>query len=164
MTTEQYNAWSLILQLLIWVAMIATFFVYFNQLRAMQRGAVGQNILSLVNFLQAPYVRDARHSVRGPLRAKSYKDWTDEEKRDASLVCSTYDAASILIYGQRLVPGEPFISNWAASIKDCYEICKDHITEMQREENSGPRYWSNFGVLYDAVMKARFVAVRPTAD
>ena len=163
MTTEQYNLWSLILQLLIWTAMIATFIVYFSQLRAMQRGAVGQNIVSLVNFLQAPYVRDARRTVRASLKAKLYEHWTEKEKRDASLVCSTYDAASILIYRQGLVPPDPFIKNWGASIKDCYEICKDHITEMQKEENSGPLYWTNFVVLYNAVMTDRSVAVRPKA-
>lgn len=159
MKTEVYNVYSLILQVLIWGAMIATFVIYFRQLRAMQRGAVGQNILSLVNFLQAPYVRDARITVRVCLKPKPYEQWTDVEKRDASLVCSTYDAAAILIFQQRLVPPEPFISNWAASVKDCYEVCRDHITEMQKEENSGPEYWNNFATLYDAVMKARAVVV-----
>lgn len=152
MTTEVYNAWNLILQVLIWGAMIATFIVYFRQLRAMQQGATGQNILSLVNFLQAPYVRDARTTVRTQLKAKPYAMWTENEKREASLVCSTYDAAAILIFQHRLVPADPFISNWGASIRNCYEICQEHIAEMQRHDNSGAEYWNNFAVLYHAAV------------
>lgn len=97
-TTEVYNAWNLILQGLIWVALIATFIVYLRQLRAMQRGATGQNIVSLINLLQAPNVRDARTTVRTQLKTKPYPTWTENEKREASLVCSAYDVAAILIF------------------------------------------------------------------
>lgn len=151
MTIEVYNAWSLLLQVLIWTAMIATFIVYFRQLRVMQHAAVGQNILSVVNFLQATYVRDARTTVRRRLKGKALADWTDDEKRDASLVCSTYDVAAILIFQQRLVPAEPFITNWGPSIKDSYETCQPFITEMQKIENSGPHYWNDFAQLYAVV-------------
>jgi hypothetical protein len=151
MITEVYNAWSIVLQVAIWAAMFATFVVYFRQLKTMQKAAEGQNILSIVNFLQAPYVRDARTTVREVLKSKPYIDWTKDEKRQASLVCSTYDVASILIYHQKLVPQEPFISNWGPSIKDCYEVCREHINEMQKPENSGLEYWNDFILLYKAV-------------
>lgn len=153
MNTEVYNAWSLVLQLMVWVAMIATFLVYFRQLRAMQRGAIGQNILSVVNYLQAPYVREARTIVRENLRGRHFSDWSDPEKRAAALVCSTYDVAAILIFQQELVPSEPFVSNWGPSIKDCYEILREYIAEMQKPENSGPAYWNDFGMLYQAVVE-----------
>jgi hypothetical protein len=153
MNTDFYNAWGLLLQVLIWAAMIATFIVYLCQLRAMKRAAVGQNILSVVNFLQATYVRDARTTVRKRLKGKALADWTDDEKRDASLVCSTYDVAAILIFQQRLVPAEPFITNWGSSIKDCYEVSEPFITEMQKHENSGPHYWNDFAQLYAVVRK-----------
>jgi hypothetical protein len=151
MVTDVYNAWSIVLQVVIWAAMLATFIVYFRQLRTMQKTAEGQNILSIMNFLQAPYVRDARTTVREVLKSKPYADWTKDEKRQASLVCSTYDVASILIYQQKLVPQGPFISNWGPSIKDCYQICREHIAEMQKPENSGSGYWNDFVLLYQAV-------------
>lgn len=160
MTTEVYNAWNLILQVFIWGAMIATFIVYFLQLRATQRGATGQNILSLVTFLQAQYVREARTTVRAQLKAKPYTVWTEKEKREAGLVCSTYDVAGILIFQQRLVPADPFISNWGPSIRNCYEICKEHIAEMQKPENSGPEYWNDFAVLYHAATQQAAAAGR----
>jgi hypothetical protein len=59
---------------------------------------------------------------------------------------------------QRLVPADPFISNWGASIRDCYEICKDHNAEMQRPENSGAEYWNDFAVLYQAAAQQRAAA------
>jgi hypothetical protein len=79
-TTDTYNMWNLVLQALIWVAMIATFIVYWRQLKAMQHGATGQNILSLVNYLQAENVREARTTVRKNLKGKSFNSWTDDEK------------------------------------------------------------------------------------
>ena len=153
METNAYNAWSIALQVLIWAAMIATFIVYYLQLKAMQKAAIGQNILSLVNFLQAPHVRDARTTVLKKLKLREYVDWTEDEKREASLVCSTYDVASILIFQQRLMPPDAFISNWGPSIKGCYEICQPHIAEMQKPENSGPHYWNDVKILYDEAVR-----------
>jgi len=66
-----------------------------------------------------------------------------DEKRDASLVCSMYDLASILIFQQNLVPVEPFINNWGPSIRACYRICEPHIGEMQKPENAGSEYWND---------------------
>jgi hypothetical protein len=153
-TTDTYNMWNLVLQALIWVAMIATFIVYWRQLKAMQHGATGQNILPLVNYLQAENVREARTTVRKNLKGKSFNSWTDDEKLKASLVCSSYDAASLLIFRQKLVPSDPFIRNWGPSIKDCYEICRPFIDEMQKPENSGPAYWSDSLVLYREAVKS----------
>ena len=155
MSTDSYNILNIILQFLVWVAMIATFMVYYKQLKTMRTSATGQNILSLVNFLQAPHVRDSRTIVREILNSKPYGSWTAEEKRAASLVCSTYDAAAILIFQQRLVPSEPFVTNWGGSIKACYEILEPHMIEMRKPELSGEEYWDNFRQLYEGVCTQR---------
>ena len=68
MATEVYNLWNLILQALIWLAMIATFLVYHRQLKAMREGATGQSTLALVSFLQREEVRAARRIVRSELK------------------------------------------------------------------------------------------------
>lgn len=150
LTPAAYNFWTLILQLLIWVAMIATFIVYYRQLRAMRESATGQNILSLVQLLQAPDVRQARETVRKHLKGKPLEQWSEDEKRDAAVVCATYDVASILIFQQRLVPPEPFVTNWGASIIDCYDVCLPYVKAMQMPENSGPNYWNDFAQLAKA--------------
>lgn len=157
MSTDTYNILNLVLQGLIWVAMIATFLVYYGQLRAMRTAATGQNILSLVNFLQTSEVRDARTIVRDRLKGKAYP-WSDDEKRSADLLCSTYDVAAILIFEQKLVPAEPFVRNWGASIKDCYEVLLLHIQEMQKPIRSGPGYWDDFKKLYGAVVRGNKAA------
>ena len=146
LTTDVYNAWSLVLQLLVGAAMVATFVVYYLQLRAMRLGAVGENILSLVNFLQAQHVREARTIVRRDLKGRAFSAWTDAEKRAADLVSSTYEVAAILILQQRLVPVAPFLPHWGSSIRDCYEILHDYIKDMQR--TAGAEYWSTFNAFY----------------
>ena len=100
MSTDTYNLCNLVLQALVWFAMIATFLVYRGQLRAMRDAATGQNILSLVNFLQTNEVREARRIVRENLRQKTYSEWSAAEKLAASMVCSNYDVAAILIFQQ----------------------------------------------------------------
>jgi len=131
--------------------MVATFWIYRLQLQAMRQAATGQNILSLVNFLQASHVRDAPTVVRKRLKTKPLEQWTEDERHAASTVCATYDVAAILIFQQRLVPPEPFTSNWAPSIRDCFDVCRPFIAEMQRPENSGPHYWNDFVLLRKAV-------------
>ena len=100
---------NLIVQSLIWLAMIATFIVYALQLRAMRKSSEGQNFLSLVDYLQAQDVREARRVVRTTLKEKVSRSepWNDSEERAASLVCSTYDVAAILIRSG-VVPSKPF--------------------------------------------------------
>ena len=143
---------NLIVQGLIWLAMIATFIVYALQLKAMRKSSQGQNILSLVNYLQAQDVREARRVVRTTLKEKVSKSepWNDSEERAASLVCSTYDVAAILIRSG-VVPSKPFMENWGPSILDCYEILRSYIKNMQLPEKSGPEYWDDFDWFYQQV-------------
>jgi len=145
---------NLIVQSLIWLAMIATFIVYALQLIAMRKSSEGQNILSLVNYLQAQDVREARRIVRTTIKEKNLKSeaWNDSEERAASLVCSTYDVAAILIRSG-VVPSKPFVENWGPSIRDCYEVLSSYIKNMQLPQNSGPEYWDDIDWVYQQVKK-----------
>jgi hypothetical protein len=135
--------------------LLVTVVVYYRQLRTMQRqlgesrnAAVGQNILNLASFLQTQDVRSARDLTRNDLRSKDWHQWSDSERRAASMVCATYDLAAVVMrFG--LVPPEPFIRNWGPSIRDCYGILRPFIKEMQKLENSGPEYWDDFDWLYE---------------
>jgi len=138
-------------------ALLLTLYVYYKQLHTMsaqlQAGrdaSSAQNILSLTNFLQAPEVRAARETVRAQLDSKDFEHWDDSERRKASMVCSTYDVAAIIIK-MGLVPPEPFVENWGPSIRHCYEVTKPLIVEMQKPENSGSACWDDFGWLYQQV-------------
>lgn len=150
-----YELSSIILQILISVAAFGTLFVYFRQLRvmsgqlnAMQESSRAQSSLSLVEFLQAPEVRKARHVVRDVLSKKPHKNWSDEERGCASLVTANYDVASALIRSG-LAPVELVAANWGPSIKHCYEVLEPFINEQRNLPGADPRYWSNFKWLYD---------------
>ena len=54
------------------------------------------------------------------------------------MVCANYDVAGVLVLQERLVPAQPILRNWGPSIKDCFEILRPHIAEMQKTSNSGP--------------------------
>lgn len=152
-----YELASLIIQLVVGIAIVATFGVYYRQLRTMQGqltatrdSSVAQNILAVVNFLQAEEVRSARTIVRKDLRSKSMESWDEGECQAASRVCSTYDVAAVLLR-EKLVPLGPFVENWGPSIKDCYQILLPYIRTMQAPTHSGPTYWNDFQWLYEQV-------------
>jgi hypothetical protein len=118
-------------------------------LLASRNASVAQNILAVVNFLQAEDVRAARGIVRRDLKNKAMP-WDSHEVDAASRVCSTYDVAAILLR-EKLVPLEPFVENWGPSIVDCYRVLLPFIQEMQDSKNSGPNYWNDFQWLYEQV-------------
>jgi hypothetical protein len=150
MTT--YETWNLVITGITGVAIVATFAVYYHQLRAMRHASAAQNMLALVNFLQTEDVRDARRVVRKDLVGRPFSSWKPEEERAAALVCSTYDVAAIVMR-QGLVPSAPFIENWGPSIKHCHEVLKDYIIDMRKPENSGPAYWDDFDWLHGEVLR-----------
>ena len=162
MTT--YEKWNLILQGAVWTAMIATFAVYFFQLRAMRHSSRAQNILSLIHYLQTPDVQAARHRVWN-LDPDKFVSWADEEKRAASTVGSSYVVTGILIR-QGVVSREPFIQDWGLSIRHCYEVLRPYIAHMRK--NSGSDYWKDFDWVYHEVGTHRLPtsphhALQPTA-
>lgn len=155
-----YEVTSLIVQAVTGVAISATFAIYYFQLRTMQEqlastrdASVAQNILAVVNFLQAEDVRAARTVVRQDLRSIPMPEWSTKQREAASRVCAAYDVAAVLLR-EGLVPLRPFTDNWGPSIKDCYHILLPFIESMQSPQNSGSRYWNDFGWLYEQVVKA----------
>ncbi|MCJ7449018.1 MAG: hypothetical protein MUO72_15145 [Bacteroidales bacterium] len=133
------------------ILILATFWVYFFQLWTMRKATRGQNSISIINYLQDEKVRKSREVVLEILSAKPYSDWTTDEKKEASRVCTSYDLVSILTLEQKLVPPEIIIDNWGPSIVRCYKIVEEHIIEMQKPERMGPEYWNDFVKLHRKV-------------
>ncbi len=136
------------------IVLIVVLIVYAKQLKAMQRqvetarnAAVGQNLLALSNFLQGEDVREARRIVITKLADRGFKDWSEEEKRAAAKVCSSYGTAGVVLE-TGLVPPEPLIENWGPSISRCYAILRDFIKDLQSPEKNGPGYWAVFDRLH----------------
>jgi hypothetical protein len=139
------------------IVLIVVLVVYAKQLRAMQcqvdtarNAAVGQNLLALSSFLQGEDVREARRIVITKLAGRSFKDWSEEEKRAAAKVCSSYGAAGVVLE-TGLVPPEPLIENWGPSIGRCYAVLRDFIRDLQSPENNGPGYWAALDRLHATV-------------
>ena len=134
---------------LFWVQVIATLFIaftfviYYLQLRAMRAASSAQNILSVITYLQEPTVREARRVVRMELKSKPLSEWTDGDKRAASLVQSTYDIAGILIKS-RLVPKEVFTENWGGSITDCHAVLAPYLDALRSESSGATPYGAHF--------------------
>jgi hypothetical protein len=147
MATETYNSYALILQAIFGFGTLATLYYMRRQLLQMQHGSHGQNLLALVDFIQAPHVREARTVVRKSLRSKHFSKWTVKEKKSADLVCSNYDVLAVLLLQQRIAPIEPFLENWGPSICDCHDILRDYIHNFQSPSQSGIKYWNDFSVL-----------------
>lgn len=152
MTFDVFTALQTFAQL----AIVATFFVYYFQLRAMQKQvnmmqsqlhnqedvARGQNFFTLINFLQDSALRDARAAVLEELSMKSYPDeWTDDDRKQASRVCSSYDAA-LIAYEKGWIDRKMFEENYGPSIRNCYRVLKDFVEDQQKHR--GTDYWDEF--------------------
>jgi hypothetical protein len=141
-----------IAQVLATIFVGATFVVYWHQLKVMRQAAEGQSLLSLVQYLQAPHLREARRCVLAHLRGRQVSTWTDEERSAASAVASSYDIAAIIIKSG-LVYAEIFLDNWGPSIVRCHEVVALHVRDLRK--SMGDRYWNDFDWLY-AQVQSRF--------
>jgi hypothetical protein len=154
---SQYEKITLILQTAVAVAAFATLAVYYHQLLAMskqvkaaQDSSAAQSALYLVNFLQSQEVRAARECVRSVLSKKELSEWSEEERRCASLVCSNYDVVAGLLKAQ-LAPLELISKNWTPSIRHCHEVLQPFVDEIRAKPGADPSYWSNFDWLCQKV-------------
>lgn len=120
-----------------------------EQVKVMRETSQANAAISLVRFLQEPDVRKARATVRGLAPTKDWiHAWSPDEQSAASLVCSSYDVAGILITHQ-LVLAAPLITNWGPSLAACFDACEPFIQDMR--QSSGPTYWSNFETIVGMV-------------
>ena len=163
MTTEVFNAWSLLLQAAIGASIVGTFLVYYFMLRTMRRSAVGQNLLSLINFLQQEHVQGllAPRFGRGSGTSPTALGRMRISATLRLCVPRTISLESLTLK-QGLVPTEVITRNWGPSIRDCYNVCRDHLQAMQK--GSGSEYWSNFGDLYRVLPTTSATAIGPTLD
>ncbi len=151
---------TIVLQLLVAIATFGALFVYYRQLRvmssqlvSMQEISKAQSGLALVDFLQEPAIREARHTVRAALSQKPMEHWSDHEKDHASRVTANYDVAGAIVKSG-LAPVDLIAANWGPSIIHCYEVLEPWIQEYRNRPGAHDSYWSNFKWLYDEAKNA----------
>ena len=126
-----------------------------KQLSASRQASVGQNILSLANFLQAQDVRDARALVIESIDPSKYPNWTTDEKRAAAKVCSSYHVAG-LILKTGVFPVDSkvdILKTWAASIRICRDKLTPYVTDIRKQ--AGPEYLWAYEWLFEETEKAK---------
>lgn len=149
-----YQIASLWVQGLTGAAILATFWIYYFQLRAMREASKGQNLLSVTSYLQQSEVREARTYAITVLKQKEYSNWSEDDRQKASLVCSTYDVAAIFVkYG--LYDKNLFLETYGPSLSQCYEAVKPFCDEIRSPEAAGKKYWDDFVELAQVAMRLR---------
>jgi hypothetical protein len=145
-------------QLLVWlqlagtVLIALTFLVYLLQWRTMQRqlaaardGIGAQNLFALIAFLQDADARDARAWVLQRLGEIDYSQWSEQDKTNASRVCSKYDAVGMFTR-LKIVPLAPVVDSWGPSIRKCYLTLSPFVADMRVK--NGQAYWNDFEWLF----------------
>lgn len=156
---SDFEKWSLLLSALVTLIALATAVFYFRQLKVMseqllaaQHAAKAQSALMLVQHLQAPDVRKARHTVRSRLANLKLDDWTDEDRSDAALVVANYDVAAALIKSDA-APMTLIADNWGPSITHCHAVLAPFVADLRSRPGGCADYWSNFDWLANYVSR-----------
>lgn len=141
MTAETYNAWSILLQVVIGTAVVATFIVYYHQLQAMRAGSLGQNLLAIHTFIFEESFRQDRGTLisLGEQR-KALADWSPEERRAAERVCAAYNLVGLTVsYG--VVPFK-LMDDLRYSMTKCHTAAEALLKEARTERS--PDLWHHF--------------------
>jgi hypothetical protein len=147
-----YETASLWVQGITGAAILATFWIYYFQLRSMRQASKGQNLLSVTSYLQQSEVRSARTHAITVLKDKEYSKWSEDDRQHASLVCSTYDVAAIFIKSG-LYDKDLFLDTYGPSLSKCYKAVKPFCDDIRTPGKAGARYWDDFVSLAKAAMK-----------
>lgn len=147
---SKYEELTLALQAIVAVTAFLTLAFLYKQVRVMvdqivatQEATRAQSALALANFLQSPEVREARRCVRSELSTKHHSQWSEVDKRHASVVCANYDVVAGLLRA-KLAPTDLFVANWGPSIAHCHQVLSPYMNELRVKPGGHPEYWANF--------------------
>lgn|GEM_PF-4263887 len=145
MSTETYNSLTIVLWTLTLLAGLATVTVYLFQLRAMHKAIRAQNLAWLVQYLQAPNEREARHIVLTQIRTTlSPGEWHPDHRRAAGTACAAYSIAAVFVELNR-VDKDVIVNNWGPSIWAVGKVCEHYIADQRRQ--MGEAYWRALAAL-----------------
>lgn len=148
-----------VLQAIASLFVVATFFAYLRQLRAMQaqlaqarelfgqqteaarRVAHAQTTASVAAFLHSPPVYEARRHLLSRLATVPYEQWDESDRTRARHAIGAYDIAAILARMDAL-PIEVLARNWGASVVKCELVGRPLISDLRKE--NGELWWDDF--------------------
>jgi hypothetical protein len=154
-----YQRAQLVVQIAGIAGLLITLYFHFRQVKLMgvqleqvRQSTTAGHILAMLSMMETEDIREARSLVHTRLPKKPFAKWTEEEIHAASKVCVIYaNAGTFLKSG--LVPREPILESWGASLRLTYEILEPLIRDMQRSETVGAEYWKDFEWVYQQALE-----------
>lgn len=151
MNAETYNAWSILLQAVIGVAVIATLIVYYFQLQAMRAASLGQNLFAIHTFIfQESFRQDRGTLIALGENGKTLAEWSPEERRAAERVCAAYNLVGLTVsYG--VVPFN-LIDDVRYSMTKCHKAAEPLLKEVRSIRS--PDLWHHFTIMVERFKQA----------
>lgn len=129
------------IEIIVGIAIVATFLVYALILWVMWKSARAQNLLNLVVYLSQESLRTDRENVINLNRTNKPWPWLADEIKATERVCASYNLAGLLAK-DHAIPTDTFVSAYTDSLKKCYAASEKLLSEYRRER--GQEYWCNF--------------------
>lgn len=149
------NEVALVVSVLAFLAAALSALFTRQQVRVAQSASGAQSLLTVLDYLQRPDIRDSRREVLTVLRDLPVSAWTDEQRATASNAAASYDLVGTLLRSGVVEPG-PIIQNYGASIIRCHEVCSPMIKGFRGSmaDTLARSYWDDFDWLADEARKA----------
>ena len=134
-------------------AIVITGFIVAWQVIVMRRDSQAQAYGVAREILQDEKVRDARGIVF-QLNAdnKSIDEWSDLDKKQAEIVCHTYDSVGQMVR-YNLLRKDIIIDSWGGPVRRMWPIVKPLVI-IYRKDFGVDEYWDDFEWLYKEAKKA----------
>ncbi|MBL8645253.1 MAG: hypothetical protein JNK21_15075 [Rhodospirillaceae bacterium] len=143
MTLEEFGAWSdaAIVSSSIIAFITAVFVAY--QVREIRRATYATAFKAVYDILQSESVRAARGFVFDLQdQKKEFKDWDENEKKKAEVVCHNYDCIGIMCRNG-LIPARIVADSWGDSLRRLWVILYPLVREYRYKKNAD-EYWDDF--------------------
>jgi len=160
-------SWIVAIQLLANVTVVATFFIYYAQLRNMQeqlrtlsnssneqikamqlqlqaaRNAnMAQNLIALNQVVTEPKFRAARRTLIN-LRGKPLSEWTMKERQVAEKACGLWNFAAQLVLELGIPPA--VVKSMSYTVVTCHDAATELLTELRSTRSAD--HWAHFSRL-----------------
>lgn len=113
---------------------------------ALQKTIYAQAYKTANDVLQHEAVRSARRYAFNELRTKPFEHWSDDDRRQAEIVCHTYNTVGNMVRNS-IMPVEYVVDTWGGSVQQCWHILKPLV--KYRQDREWPMLWASFEYLSD---------------
>jgi hypothetical protein len=131
------SPWLSIIQVVSTLAIVATLVFFIIQVRIMnaqlaamhlqlnvaRESTLAQNTLAVAQYLSQPEIRAGRRYMFRQLSDKPLASWTDDDRKEAERVCSSYDVTGLLVRAG-IVDRDVIVNNWGMSLRRLYLIAQ----------------------------------------